>query len=121
MAICVVVADDHGARQASHALRAAGWGGVAFEANVDAAHRTAAEHGRACVLNVSRLADGEADALLAEPWAHDWRTPPPELSLDEWLVLYGSGDFTPRTQANRLKTATEKLGDAFEHWRLPPP
>ena len=115
-----MVADDHGARQASHALRAAGWGGIAFEANVEAARRLA-HNGRATVLNVSRLADGEAEALLAEPWAYDWRTPPPELSQDEWLVLYGAGDFTPRTAANRLKSATEKMGDSFEQWRLPPP
>ena len=120
MSICVVVADDHGARQASHALRAAGWGGVAFEANVDAARRTV-DHGRACVLNVSRLADGAADDLLAEGFAYDWRTPPPELSLDEWMVLYGTGEFTPRTAANRMKTALEKMGDSFELWRLPAP
>jgi hypothetical protein len=118
--ICVVVADDHGARQASHSLRAAGWGGVAFEATVDAARRTV-DNGRACVLNVSRLDPSFVEPLLDESWAYDWRTPPPELSLDEWMVLYGTGEFTPRTAANRLKTATEKMGDTFDQWRLPSP
>ena len=120
MSICVVVSDDHGARQASHSLRAAGWGGVAFETNVDAARRTA-QSGRACVLNVSRLDPADVEPLVAEPYAHDWRVPPPEMSQDEWLALYGAGEFTERTRANRLKSATEKIGDDFERWRLPPP
>ncbi|HVT75964.1 MAG TPA: hypothetical protein VHD87_02960 [Acidimicrobiales bacterium] len=117
MSICVVVSDDHGARQASHGLRAAGWGGVAFETNVDAARRTA-ESGRACVLNVSRLDPAVVAPLLAEPYVYDWRQPPPEMSQDEWLVLYGAGEFTERTRANRLKTATAKIGDDFPRWRL---
>jgi hypothetical protein len=118
--ICVIVSDDHGARQASHSLRAAGWGGVAFESDVAAARRTA-ESGRACVLNVSRLEPSVLEPLLAEEYAYDWRVPPPEMSQDEWLVLYGAGEFTERTRANRLKTAHEKVGDGFEPWRLPSP
>lgn len=74
------------------------------------------------MLNVSRLDASDVEPVLAEPWAYDWRTPPPELSQDEWHVLYGTGEFTPRTAANRLKSAQEKLGDAtFEQWRLPTP
>ena len=120
MSVCVVVADDHGARCASHALRAAGWGGVAFETDPAAATRTATS-GRACVLNVSRLDAAAFAPLLTESFVYDWRAPPPELSEDEWRVLYGNGNFTPRTAANRLKSATEKLGDTFEQWRLPIP
>ena len=119
MSVCIVVADDHGARCASHALRAAGWGGVAFESDADAAIRTTAS-GRACVLNTIRLDESAVSEALAAG-AIDWRTPPPELSEDEWRVLYGTGNFTPRTEANRLKTAQEKLGDTFEQWRLPSP
>ncbi len=98
-------------------MRAAGWGGIAFESNVDAARRTA-ESGRACVLNVSRVAPAEVEPLLAEDFAYDWRVPPPEMSQDEWLVLYGAGEFTDRTRANRLKSAHEKIGDDFDRWRL---
>ena len=119
-AVCVVVADDHGARQASHSLRAAGWGGVAFETNVDAARRTA-ESGRATILNVSRLDPATVEPLLADAHTYDWRLPPPEMSQDEWLVLYGAGEFTDRTRANRLLSAHEKIRDAFEKWRLPSP
>jgi hypothetical protein len=120
MSVCVVVSDDHGARQASHSLRAAGWGGVAFETNVDAARRTA-ESGRATILNVSRLDQAVVEPFVAEPYVHDWRVPPPEMSQDEWLVLYGAGEFTDRTRANRLKSAHEMIGDSFEQWRLPAP
>jgi hypothetical protein len=98
-------------------LRAAGWGGIAFESDVDAARRTA-ECGRATVLNVSRLDASTVEPFLAEAYAYDWRVPPPEMSQDEWLVLYGAGEFTDRTRANRLKSAHEKIGDAFENWRL---
>ena len=101
-------------------MRAAGWGGVAFETDVAAARRTA-ESGRATVLNVSRLDPALVAPFLTEPYAYDWRMPPPEMSQDEWLVLYGAGEFTDRTRANRLKTAHEKIGDAFDQWRLPPP
>jgi hypothetical protein len=101
-------------------LRAAGWGGVHFETNPSAAVRTALG-GRATVLNVIRASDDEIDVALTElgDRGFDWRTPPPDLSQDEWLVLYGAGDFTPRTLANRLKSAHEKIGDDFERWRLP--
>lgn len=90
---------------------------MAFETNIDAARRTA-ESGRACVLNVSRLDAATVEPLLAESYVYDWRQPPPEMSQDEWLVLYGAGEFTERTRANRLKTATAKIGDDFERWRL---
>ena len=40
------------------------------------------------------------------------------MSQDEWLVLYGAGEVTDRTRANRLKTGREKIGDDFERWRL---
>jgi hypothetical protein len=101
-------------------LRAAGWGGVAFESNVDAARRTA-ESGRACVLNVSRLDAASVEPFVAESYAYDWRVPPPEMSQDEWLALYGAGEFTERTRANRLKSAHAKVGDDFARWRLPSP
>jgi hypothetical protein len=93
---------------------------VAFETNVDAARRTV-ESGRAAVLNVSRLDAADLEPFLAEPYVCDWRVPPPEMSQDEWLVLYGAGEFTDRTRANRLKSAHEKIGDAFERWRLRSP
>jgi hypothetical protein len=80
-----------------------------------------ARNGRATVLNTSRLEAAEVEPVLAESFAYDWRTPPPEMSQDEWLVLYDAGDFTPRTAANRMKTALAKMGDAFELWRLPSP
>ncbi|MEY2425033.1 MAG: hypothetical protein QOI61_605 [Actinomycetota bacterium] len=120
MTVCVVVADDHGARCASHALRAAGWGGVHFESNPEAAVRVATG-GRATVLNTTRAKADDVERALTELGAagFDWRTPPPDLSQDEWLALYGTGEFTPRTLANRLKSAHEKMGDDFERWRLP--
>ena len=101
-------------------MRAAGWGGVAFETNVEAARRTA-ESGRAAVLNVSRLDAAAVEPFLTQSYVHDWRVPPPEMSQDEWLALYGAGEFTERTRANRLKSATEKIGDDFERWRLKGP
>jgi hypothetical protein len=93
---------------------------VAFETTVDAARRTA-ESGRATILNVSRLDRTVVEPFVTEPFVRDWRVPPPEMSQDEWLVLYGAGEFTDRTRANRLKSAHEKIGDAFENWQLPAP
>jgi hypothetical protein len=72
-------------------------------------------------LNVSRLGVSEVEPFLGEPFAYDWRVPPPEMSQDEWLALYGAGEFTERTRANRLRSAHEKIGDDFERWRLPGP
>jgi hypothetical protein len=121
MSVCVVVANDDGARAASHALRAAGWGGVHFEANPSAAVRMTS-NGRATVLNVQRANDDEVAAAIEElgAQAYDWRNAPPDLNQDEWAVLYDRHDLTPRTAANRLKSATEKLaGQSFETWRLP--
>ncbi len=120
MTVCVVVTDDHGARCASHALRAAGWGGVHFESNPEAAVRMA-HAGRATVLNTTRANGDAVEAALRAlgDAGFDWRTPPPDLSQDEWLALYGAGDFTPRTLANRLQSAHDKIGDDFERWRLP--
>ena len=124
MRICIIVADDHGARCASHALRAAGWGGVHFEADPAAAVRMT-HTGRATVLNVSRAEPSAVDAAVAELGAdaRDWRTPPAELSEEEWQVLYERFDgLTPQKIKRRLASATEKLGDAgFEPWRLPLP
>ena len=73
------------------------------------------------MLNVSRLDASAVEPFLTEDYVHDWRQPPPEMSQDEWLVLYGAGEFTDRTRANRLKSAHEKIGDDFEQWRLPSP
>ncbi len=75
------------------------------------------------MLNVSRASADEVGVALDElgESGFDWRTPPPDLTQDEWSVLYGAGDFTPRSLANRLKSANEKIGDAFEQWRLPRP
>ncbi|MBA2607980.1 MAG: hypothetical protein H0U92_03490 [Actinobacteria bacterium] len=130
MSVCVVVAGDDGARTASHALRAAGWGGVHFEASPAAAVRVSSG-GRATVLNVSRSSASDTDAALAELVAlgigHDWRTPPPDLSEEEWGVLYGRANLTPRKTTLRLASASEKFGAqtdadlhvAFARWRLP--
>ena len=128
MSVCVVVSGDDGARTASHALRAAGWGGVHFEANPAAAVRVTAG-GRATVLNVVRAPVDAVDAAMAElsAAAHDWRTPPPDLTEEEWGVLYGTVELTPRKTALRRASAREKLGAAddegltaaFERWRLP--
>lgn len=136
MSVCVVVASDAGARTASHALRAIGWGGVHFEAKPDAAVRMATG-GRATVLNVARCSDDEVAVALAElgPTGHDWRRPPPDLSEDEWAVVYAFADggqyertgLTLRTAANRLASAKAAFGvedddalrDAFVHWQLP--
>jgi hypothetical protein len=125
-----VVDGDDGARAASHALRAAGWGGVHFEANPAAALRVASG-GRATVLNVTRAAPADVDAALAQldelGIGHDWRNPPPDLTEEEWTVLYGRATLTPRKTTLRLASASEKFGvqneadlrAAFEHWRLP--
>jgi hypothetical protein len=122
--LCVVVADDHGARCASHALRGAGWGHVHFEAKPDAALRLASA-GKPVVLNTSRADEADVAAALTEmgAGAYDWRTPPPELSEEEWSVLYDRTDaLTPQKIKRRLASATEKLGDAgFDRWRLPKP
>lgn len=133
--VCVVVADDHGARVASHALRAAGWGGVHFESNPAAAVRVA-QGGRATVLNVIRSQPDEVDAALTAlgPNGFDWRSPPPELSQEEWEVLYARSDvaatkLTPRAAANRMASARAAFGvaddaallAAFEELRLPAP
>lgn len=124
MSVCVVVADDHGARCASHALRGAGWGGVHFEADPAAAVRLALG-GKPTVLNVSRADASAVEAAIVELGgvAYDWRTPPAELSEEEWQVLYDRFDgLTPQKIKRRLASATEKLGDAgFEPWRLPTP
>lgn len=135
MSVCVVVSDDHGARVASHALRAAGWGGVHFESNAQAAVRVVSG-GRATVLNAGHATgDDVADALAAlGPSGFDWRTPPPDLSQDEWEILYAGGDasatsLTPRTATNRMASARVAFGvaddaallAAFEPWRLPSP
>lgn len=144
MTVCVIVAGDDGARTASHALRAAGWGGVHFEANPAAAVRVATG-GRATVLNVSRAPEADVDDALTEIGrlgiGHDWRTPPPDLSEDEWAVVYAlaEGDaieevatlaaLTLRTTKNRLATACTKFGAssneellaAVAQWRLPRP
>lgn len=132
MSICVVVSNDDGARAASHALRGAGWGGVHFEANPDAAQRVAAG-GRATVLNVNRLSPAEADAALAAlgDAGHDWRVDPPQLNEEEWAVLYDNAErfaMTPKKAANRRASAAKAMGvneadlaDAFESWRLPAP
>ena len=84
------------------------------------------QHGRATVLNCSRAetaaVDGALDAL--GDVAFDWRTPPPELSEEEWQVLYDRHDgLTPQKIKRRLASATEKLGavGGFSPWRLPPP
>jgi len=130
VSVCVVVTSDHGARVASHALRAAGWGGVHFEANPSAAVRMASS-GRATVLNVVRSSDTEVADVLVElgETGHDWRTPPPDLTEEEWGVLYKTATLTTRKTTLRLQSACEKFGvttnedllEAFAPWRLPRP
>ena len=101
----MVVADDGGARDASHSLRAAGWGGVHFETNPAAAARVALG-GRAVVLNVARADESDVTDALATlgDSGHDWRVPPPEMSQEEWSVLYAL-DATGSVEA-----AAERLG-----------
>lgn len=124
MSLCVVVADDHGARCASHALRGAGYGGVHFEANPEAAVRMT-NNGRATVLNVQRADASAVEAAMAElgDAAYDWRIPPPELSEEEWQVLYERTEaLTPQKVKRRLASAEEKLGGpGLCGWALPLP
>ncbi len=95
-----------------------------FEADPAAAVRLAS-NGRPVVLNVSRADPEAVDRALATLGddAYDWRTPPAELSGEEWQVLYDRFDgLTPQKIKRRLASATEKLGAAgFEPWRLPLP
>ncbi len=71
----MVVADDDGARAASHALRDAGWGGVHFEGASAAAAVRMTRKGRATILNASRLDGPDVDGALVELGADgfDWR------------------------------------------------
>lgn len=75
MSVCVVVADDHGARAASHALRELGWGGVHFEAASATAAVRMTYKGRATVLNAARLTPAQVADALDElgPHGFDWR------------------------------------------------
>lgn len=75
MSVCVVVANDEGARAASHALRELGWGGVHFEAASASAAVRMTRKGRATVLNVSGLREDDVAAALAELGSQgfDWR------------------------------------------------
>ena len=99
--------------RASHALRGCGWGGVHFETNPPAGLRMTTT-GRATVLNASRSAPADVDTALRELGpgvAFDWRNPPPELSEEEWAVLYGrTDDLTPQKVKRRLASAAEKFG-----------
>ncbi len=95
-----------------------------FEADPGAAVRMT-RTGRATVLNASRAdvtAVAAAVALLGDD-VHDWRTPPPELSEQEWAVLYERfDDLTPQKIKRRTASAAETLGaDGFAPWRLPRP
>lgn len=95
-----------------------------FEADPGAAVRLAS-HGKPVVLNVSRAEAGAVDDALVQlgAVAYDWRTPPPELSEEEWSVLYDRTDaLTPQKIKRRLASAAEKLGgDGFRGWELPRP
>ena len=108
----------------SHALRGAGWGGVHFEADPSAAVRLTIG-GKPTVLNVSRAASVAIEAALADlgDAVYDWRVPPPELSEEEWSVLYDRTDAsTPQKIKRRLASSAEKLGGpGFCGWELPRP
>lgn len=77
------------------------------------------------MLNVSRADAAAVDGAIAElgDSGYDWRVPPPELSEEEWQVLYDRHDgLTPQKIKRRLASATEKLGEnGFARWELPRP
>ena len=80
--------------------------------------------GRATVLNVNRVTADDADRVLRElgEAGRDWRSPPSDLSEEEWAVLYDRTDeLTPQKVKRRLASANEKLNGTFEEWRLPAP
>ena len=122
MSICIVVSDDDGARRASHALRGCGWGGVHFESNPPAALRMTST-GRATVLNASRAAEADVTTLLRElgpSVAFDWRRPPPELSEEEWAVLYNRTDELTVQKVKRRRGPRPKNLPSPTTKRLPP-
>lgn len=97
------------------------------------------------MLNVARCTDDEVAEVLDNldrlSLGRDWRTPPPDLTEDEWKVLYALAEeatvddvaakvhMSARTAARRIATAREKFGVetqaevlvAFAKWRLPTP